>query len=81
MTDKKLVSLLFRPSAILRCVVRRLFAEVSIEFTAGIFKVQVVFFDSPMEENFEEEHQLFSANSQNTRILRMKAVETTDIVN
>ena len=47
MTDNKSVSLLFRPSAILRCLVRWLLAEVSIEYTAGIFKVQVVFLDSP----------------------------------
>jgi hypothetical protein len=38
----------------LRCVVRRLFAEVSIEYTAGIFNVQVVFLDSPMKENVGE---------------------------
>jgi hypothetical protein len=33
-----------------------LFAEVSIEGTAGIFKVLVVFLDSPMEENVGGKH-------------------------
>jgi hypothetical protein len=81
MTDKKSVSLLFRSSAILRCVVRRLFTEVSIEYIAGIFKEQAIFLVSPMEKNVGEKHQLFSVTSQKTRILNMKAVDTTDIVN
>jgi hypothetical protein len=54
MIDRKSVGLLFRFLAILRCVFRRLFAEVSIECSAGIFKVHVVFSDSPMEENVGE---------------------------
>jgi hypothetical protein len=64
MTDNKSVSLLFKSSAILRCVVRRLLADVSIECSAGIFKVQVVFLDSLIEENVGEKHHLLSVTSQ-----------------